>query len=85
MPDSAKQPSQSPQADLPPEATNNRRVRAFRASGEIKIDGRLDESDWQKVEIVGDLRQQEPTEGAAATGTYRRERVINPHKQLPKP
>lgn len=65
--DSAKQPGESPQAALPSEATNNRRVRAFRANGEIKIDGRLDEGDWQQAEIVGNLRQQEPTEGAPAS------------------
>ncbi|MBA4184803.1 MAG: carbohydrate binding family 9 domain-containing protein [Acidobacteria bacterium] len=65
--DSARQPGEPSQTDLPSEATNNRRVGAFRASGEIKIDGRLDESDWQQAEVVNRLRQQEPNEGSAAS------------------
>ncbi len=66
-PENQNEPGKIAQTDLPPDATNNRRVKAFRATGEIKIDGRLDEADWQTAEVVGNLRQQEPTEGAAAS------------------
>ncbi len=61
------QPSKSPQAELPPDATNALRVKALRVDGEIKIDGRLDEAAWNEGEAVTGLRQEDPTEGAPAS------------------
>ncbi len=65
--DSAKQPSQAPLADVAPEVTNARRVKALRVTGEIKIDGRLDEAAWSENEAAKNFRQEDPTEGAPAS------------------
>lgn len=43
------------------------RLRAFRVSETIKIDGRLDEPAWEQAEAAADFRQEEPNEGQAAT------------------
>lgn len=61
----AQQPGQAPRS--PSDDIAGRRVQACRASGNIKIDGILDEPDWQVANAVTDLRQQEPTEGEPAT------------------
>ena len=38
---------------------------------QIKLDGRLEESFWTKVEAASAFRQQEPLEGQLATEQYR--------------
>jgi hypothetical protein len=38
-----------------------------RATGQLRIDGRLDEADWARADSVTDFRQREPEVGAAAT------------------
>ena len=40
---------------------------AFRASGPITLDGRLDEADWSQADSVSGFRQFEPIEGESAT------------------
>jgi Domain of unknown function (DUF5916)/Carbohydrate family 9 binding domain-like len=45
----------------------SRRLVAVRASAPIKIDGVLDEADWQQAPIAKDFIQNEPREGDAAT------------------
>jgi hypothetical protein len=40
---------------------------ALRTTGTIHIDGRLDESDWQRTSPIGPLTQREPLEGRPAT------------------
>jgi len=60
---SAQQPGSSPAAA----AGNIRRISTLRTSGLIKIDGRLDEPDWQRAEAVSAFRQEEPVEGAEAS------------------
>ena len=47
------------------ETTPQMRIRT--ASESIKIDGNLDEVAWQAAEVLTDFRQQEPTEGEAAS------------------
>ena len=42
-------------------------IRAARAAGPIRIDGRLDEPDWAAAEPVGSFTQLDPHEGAPAT------------------
>ncbi len=39
LPEKPNEPGKTAQADLPSDATNNRRVRGARAAGKIKIDG----------------------------------------------
>lgn len=65
--DSAKQPSQAPLADLASDVTNARRVKVLQVTGEIKIDGRLDEEAWNEAQAANNFRQEEPTEGAPAS------------------
>jgi hypothetical protein len=43
------------------------RVSAVRTAGKITIDGRLDESDWQKASPAKDFLQRDPDEGKPAT------------------
>ncbi len=40
-------------------------VRLARAAGPIRLDGVLDEPDWQRADVIHDLTQQSPTPGAA--------------------
>lgn len=42
-------------------------VRARRAPGPMRVDGRLDEDVYEQIDPVGDFVQQEPDEGAAAS------------------
>lgn len=42
-------------------------LRAVRATGPIRIDGRLDEPDWKEAPAATDFRQQDPDEGAPAS------------------
>ena len=42
-------------------------VRAEARTGEIRIDGRLDEPEWTAARAAGDFRQQEPNDGEPAT------------------
>jgi len=42
-------------------------VRAVRAEGEIRLDGRLDEADWGRAEQISDFYQRERNEGVPAT------------------
>src|SRR5207253_10217399 len=55
--------------DPPPlqEDSRARRIRALRISEPIKIDGRFDEPAWAAAEAATDFRQQEPSEGVAAS------------------
>jgi len=46
-------------------------LRAGAITGHITIDGRLTEADWQSSEVIDDLRQTDPIEGAAATARTR--------------
>ncbi len=48
-------------AQAPPTAPP--RITAVRATGPIRIDGRLDEPDWQRAAIIPDLVQQQPRPG----------------------
>jgi hypothetical protein len=43
-------------------------LRAGRVSGELRIDGRLDEPTWATADSIADLTQIEPREGATPTG-----------------
>ena len=43
------------------------RARIVRAAGPIHIDGRLDEPDWARSDVIKDFRDEEPNEGAPAT------------------
>ena len=47
----------------PPAADGPRVVVAGRAEGPIRIDGKLDEPDWQRAGVIPDLVQQEPHPG----------------------
>jgi Domain of unknown function (DUF5916)/Carbohydrate family 9 binding domain-like len=42
-------------------------LRVGTASGRIRLDGRLDEADWQHTDSISDFRQREPLVGAPAT------------------
>jgi hypothetical protein len=44
-----------------------RRAHAVRATGPIKIDGRLDEPDWKTSDVITNFLQAEPDEGRDAT------------------
>ena len=57
---SAAQQSEHGRADAP-------LATARRATGPIRLDGRLDEPDWQSAAPIGPLTQREPIEGQAAT------------------
>jgi len=46
-----------PPPDLPPV------VQAVRASGNIRVDGQLDEADWQQAPLVSDFFRMEPIQG----------------------
>ena len=43
------------------------RLKAVRSVGEIKIDGELNEADWQAADLISDFYQQEPKEGEQAS------------------
>ena len=53
---------------LAAEAETRPSLRAGRIEGDIKIDGRLDETDWLRTASIPDLTMIEPTEGGAPTG-----------------
>jgi hypothetical protein len=63
----APQATAATPAQLPRESTGPRRIQAVRVTEAIKIDGRFDEPAWAAAEAATDFRQQEPTEGAAAS------------------
>ncbi len=43
------------------------KIKAVRAAEEIKIDGELNEADWQTASLISDFYQQEPKEGEPAS------------------
>ncbi len=51
-----------------PQEANPPRLIAGRISGELRIDGVLDEAAWQRAEAIGNLTMVEPTEGGTPTG-----------------
>src|SRR5262245_25122588 len=56
-----------PPAVITRDAAGNVTVRAVRTRQPLRIDGRLDEPQYQETEPIGGFLQQEPDEGAAAT------------------
>jgi hypothetical protein len=46
---------------------NGKRVVVKPASVKIAVDGAMDEPDWAQAQLLGEIRQREPKEGAAAT------------------
>ena len=50
-----------------PLSGETRQIHAIRISEPIKIDGRLDESEWAEAIAATDYRQQEPNEGTPAS------------------
>ena len=54
--------SQSPSENFPPPEVQPV-VEAFRASGAINVDGRLNESDWSNGHAVEDFFRREPRQG----------------------
>jgi hypothetical protein len=48
-------------------ARQEKTIRATRATGPVRVDGRLDEPDWQRAEPIGDFVQQEPRVGESVT------------------
>jgi len=50
-----------------PPPTSALSAHAVRATGPIKIDGRLDEADWKAADVIANFKQEEPDEGHDAT------------------
>jgi hypothetical protein len=58
---------QEPAAVVTRDGAGGVTVRAMRAAGGIRVDGRLDEEIYASTEAIGDFLQQEPDEGKPAT------------------
>jgi hypothetical protein len=54
-------------AQTPPPTSGRPALRVGRLAGEIRLDGRLDESAWAVADSIATLTQTEPSEGAAPT------------------
>jgi hypothetical protein len=50
-----------------PQAKSDRTVRATRIRGPLKVDGKFDDQEYQRVEPIASLIQQDPDEGAPAS------------------
>jgi len=58
-------PRSTPPADSPEHMTQAPRVSAVRLSGDVEIDGVLDEAVWRDAPAASQFHQREPVEGAA--------------------
>ena len=63
-------------AQIPQKNTEARQIQTVRITGEIKIDGLLDEPAWSLAQPATDFVQQQPAEGASASERNRSARAV---------
>ena len=66
-PTAATTVASSPASNSSDHAPLARKAAAFRLSGSIQLDGRLDDAAWATATVISDLTQRLPTEGAPAS------------------